>query len=185
VDRLEGKTVAIIGAGSIGRAAAQRFRAFGTTVLGSKRTPEALPEFDEVVGPDGIGRLVREADVLVLACPLTPETRHLIDAASFGAMKPSAILVNVARGAVVVEEDLVAALRDGEIAGAALDVFETEPLPEDSPLWGMDNVLITPHVSYLGPGSERAIAAEFQENLRRYLAGEPLRNQIKSRELGY
>lgn len=185
VERLEGKTVGIIGAGAIGRAAAARFRAFDTTVIGMKRAPAQLPEFHEVVGPDGLDRLLREADVLVLACPLTPETRHLLDAAAFRAMKPSAILINIARGAVAVEADLFQALRTGEIAAAALDVFETEPLPEDSPLWGMDNVLITPHVSYLGPGNESAIAEEFAENLRRYQKGEPLRNEIKSRELGY
>jgi phosphoglycerate dehydrogenase-like enzyme len=185
VDRLAGKTVGILGAGAIGRAAARRFRPFGTRLIGSKRTPEQLPEFDEVVGPNEVGRLVREADVLVVSCPLTPETEHLLDADSFRSMKSSALVVNVARGAILVEGDLVHALRSGEIAGAALDVFAAEPLPPGSPLWALDNVIITPHASYLGPGNEDAIAREFCENLRRYLSAEPLLNAIKSTELGY
>lgn len=185
VERLAGKTVGIIGAGAIGSATARRFRSFDTHVLGLKRTPVQLPDFDEVLGPDGLDRLIHDSDVLVLACPLTPETEHMLNARTFERMKPTSLLINVSRGAVVVEEDLIEALSKGEIAAAALDVFDTEPLPQSSPLWGMENVIVTPHASYLGPGSEEATAEEFAENLRRFLAGEPLCNEIKSRALGY
>lgn len=182
---LHGKTVGIVGAGAIGRAAATRFRGFGTHTIGLKRTPASLPEFDEVRGPDGLDALLRECDVVVLACPLTPETRHLIDRTRLASMRPSALLINVARGEIVVEADLIAALRDGVIAGAALDVFATEPLPSDSPLWELENVIVTPHASYLDPSNAQGALEEFLDNLRRFLAGEELRNTITSAELGY
>jgi phosphoglycerate dehydrogenase-like enzyme len=182
---LDGTTLGVLGAGAIGRAAARRFRAFGMRTLGIKREPDPLPEFDEVRAPSDVDRLVREADVLLIACPLTPETRHMIGARQFQVMRPTAIVVNVARGEVVVEEDLVTALQEGRIAGAALDVFANEPLPEESPIWNLPNVIVTPHVSYLDPSNLRAGMEEFLDNLRRFRAGEPLLHQIKSRELGY
>lgn len=182
---MTGATASIIGAGAIGRATAARLQAFGMRVLGMKRTPEPLPGFDAVLGPDGLDTLLEQADLLVLACPLTPETVHLIGREQFARMKSTAVIVNVARGAVMVEEDLVDALRTGVIAGAGLDVFTTEPLPPDSRLWSLPNVIITPHVSYLAGENEAAILDEFCENLRLYLAGEPLLNTLKSHELGY
>ena len=123
-------------------------------------------------------RLLGESDFVVLSMPLTPETRGMIGEAELRAMKPSAVLVNIARGPVTVEADLIRALREGWIAGAALDVFDKEPLPADSPLWDMENVILTPHIS---GGTEiynqRAVTI-FADNLRRYLAGEPLQNVV-------
>lgn len=182
---MAGATAVIIGAGAIGREAASRLRAMGMRVLGMKRTPEPLPEFDEVVGSDGLEALLRQADLLVLACPLTPETHHLIGREQFAVMKSSAVIVNIARGAVMVEADLIEALATGAIAGAGLDVFDAEPLPEDSPLWTLPNVIVTPHVSYLADENEPAMLEEFGENLQRFLEGQPLLNALKSRELGY
>lgn len=182
---LVGGTVGIVGAGAIGREAAKRFRALGAQVLGIKRNPEELPEFDRVLGPEGLPILLEQADLLVLACPHTPETHHLLGRREFASMKPSAMLVNIARGAIVVEDELIEALRDGVIAGAALDVFTTEPLPADSPLWDLPNVILTPHAAPLSDHNEEGIIAEFAANLHRYLAGEPLTNTLKSPELGY
>jgi phosphoglycerate dehydrogenase-like enzyme len=180
-----GATAVIIGAGAIGRETAVRLRAMGMRVLGMKRTPEPLAEFDEVVGSDGLENLLRQADLLVLACPLTPETHHLVGSAQLGLMKRTAVIVNIARGAVMVEADLIEALTTGAIAGAGLDVFDVEPLQEDSPLWTLPNVIVTPHVSYLADENEPAMLEEFGENLQRFLDGAPLLNVLKSRELGY
>ena len=182
---LYGATVGIIGAGAIGREAAVRFRAFGARVIGTKRKPTPLPEFDEVLGSEATRELLSTVDVLVIACPLTSETRHLIGIEELKLMKPNAVLVNVARGEVVVEADLVAALRSGLIAGAALDVFATEPLPGHSPFWDLPNVIVSPHASFIAPGNEAGVLAEFVENLKRYLNGRDLLNEIGSRELGY
>jgi phosphoglycerate dehydrogenase-like enzyme len=182
---MTGATASIIGAGAIGRATASRLQALGMRVLGMKRTPEPLPGFDEVLGPDGLDTLLEQADLLVLACPLTPETEHMIGREQFARMKSSAVIVNIARGAVMVEEDLIDALTTGVIAGAGLDVFATEPLPSDNRLWSLPNVIVTPHVSYLAGENEAAMLDEFGENLRLYLEGEPLLNALKSRELGY
>ena len=185
VGTLKGRTLVVIGAGAIGSEVAHRFRAFGMRTLGVKRRPEPMPEFDDVVGPSELGALLPQADVLVVACPLTPETRHLLGRAEFARMNSEAILVNVARGEILVEEHLIEALEGRLIAGAALDVFTVEPLPEASPLWALPNVIISPHASYLSPHNERGLLEEFAENLRRFLSGEPLMNQITSRELGY
>lgn len=177
---LAGSTVGIVGAGAIGRATAQRFRAFGTRVIGTKGSPVDLPEFDEVWAPERLDELLQAADVVVLACPLTEATRGLIDGRRLALMKPTAILVNVARGAVVVQADLVEALTTGVIAGAALDVFEEEPLPAEDPLWGMPKVIVSPHASSAGPGVWEAGVEEFFENLAWFLRGEALPNEGSS-----
>jgi phosphoglycerate dehydrogenase-like enzyme len=119
-----------------------------------------------------------ECDYVVLAAPYTSATHHLIDQAALQAMKPSAVLINIARGAIVDELALVRALREGWIAGAALDVFEKEPLPHDSPLWEMDNVIISPHVAGFTPHYDDRATALFAENLGRYVSGEPLLNRV-------
>jgi phosphoglycerate dehydrogenase-like enzyme len=177
---LRGKTVGVVGAGNIGGEVARLAKAFGCRVLASRRTPDAsaLDSVDEMVPAAESARLLGESDYVVLSVPLTPDTRGMIAEPQLRAMKPTAVLVNIARGAVVVEADLVRALREGWIAGAALDVFEKEPLPGDSPLWDMENVILTPHISggteiY----NERAVGI-FTDNLRRYLSGGPLRNAV-------
>jgi phosphoglycerate dehydrogenase-like enzyme len=177
-EEIQGKVLGILGLGSIGRALAARAAAFGMRVIGTKRTPEPLPHVDQVFPPSGTDDVLRESDYLAIILPLTPETRGLIDGRALALMKRTAVLLNVGRGAVVVEAALIEALKARTIAGAGLDVFEREPLPADSPLYDMENVIVTPHVSgasltYL----DRAIPL-FCDNLRRYLDGGPMRNVV-------
>ncbi len=178
---IEGKCCGIVGMGAIGGETARRARALGMRVLATRRSVTSRGSDDlahELLPPADLPYLLAESDYVVLAMPLTPETRGMIGAAELALMKPSAVLINVARGAVVDEQALITALRDGTIAGAGLDVFEREPLPADSPLWEMENVVVTPHFS---AGSERYAARAaiiVCDNLRRYLAGEPLINIV-------
>jgi phosphoglycerate dehydrogenase-like enzyme len=199
VPELRQATVGVIGYGSIGREVGRLAHAFGMRVLGLRRAvgvdqpPEyELPELagrpgaepDLMLTPDRLAEMLAASDYVVLALPHTPATHHFIDEAALRAMKPSALLVNIGRGALVDEVALVRALREGWIAGAALDVFEQEPLPADSPLWKMDNVIISPHIAGFTPRYDERAAALFAENLHRYLAGEPLLNQVE-RGRGY
>jgi phosphoglycerate dehydrogenase-like enzyme len=136
------------------------------------------PFVDEMFPPSELAAFLAESDYVVLAVPLTAESRHLIGEAELAAMRPTAVIVNIARGAVIDQDALVKALKAGRIGGAALDVTEPEPLPPDSELWGLENVMITPHISGGTPRyMDRAIGL-FCDNLRRYLAGEPLRNVV-------
>ena len=135
-------------------------------------------------GMDRLDDVLKAADVLFLACPHTPETDRLIDARAFGLMKETAFLVNTARGGIVDEAALVTALQEGAISGAGLDVFEEEPLPEESPLWEMENVILLPHMGGGSAYRSGRVIDLFCENLRRYLAGSPLLNEV-DRELGY
>lgn len=178
---LYGRTVGIVGMGHIGTEAARLAKAFGCRVIATRRSATesyGTSEADEIMPASELHRLLGESDYVVLSVPLTAETRGMIGEAELRAMKSTAVLVNIARGAIVVEDALLQALREGWIAGAALDVFEKEPLPADSPFWDMENVLLTPHIS---GGTEiynqRAVAI-FADNLRRYLAGEPLLNVV-------
>lgn len=176
-----GRTCGIVGLGAIGRETARRARALGMRVVGIRRTisgPATDEDADEMLPPNELPRLLRESDYVVLAVPLTDETRGMIGAEELAMMKPDAVLINIARGPVVDEEALIAALRDGAIAGAALDVFNQEPLPATSPLWDMENVIVTPHFSAGSDRYSERVAAIACENLRRYLAGEPLRNVV-------
>jgi phosphoglycerate dehydrogenase-like enzyme len=176
---LADRTVGIVGLGAIGSRAAELCAALGTEVLGTKRDPSTAPDAaDEVFAPDGLDELLERSDYVVLACPLTPETRGLLDRAAFERMPDDAVVVNVGRGAVVVEDDLVSALEDDEIRGAALDVFEAEPLPEESPLWDRRDVVMTPHMAGSTPHYWERAADIFAENYGRYLAGEGLTNRI-------
>jgi D-2-hydroxyacid dehydrogenase (NADP+) len=177
-DDLDGKTLLIVGAGSIGGEIARRAKAFDMTVMGLRRRPEPAEHFDAVLGTDALHGALPRADYVVLAVPLTGETRHLFGAKEFALMKKTAVFINIARGDTVDEEALIAALREKKIAGAVLDVFQTEPLSGDSPLWALDNVLVTPHSAGLSDNAERKTAALLCENIRRLRAGEPLRNQI-------
>jgi len=163
---LEGQTLAIVGLGAIGEGIAVRARAFGMRVIGTKRTPEPVEGVDEVLPSERLHDALRQADAVAVTVPLAPSTRGLIGAAEFARMKPSAVFVNVARGAVVDEAALIAALREKRLRAAVLDVFEREPLPADSPLWGLDNVLITPHVSGNTPVYMRRVVEVFARNVR-------------------
>ena len=181
IRELSQSTVGIVGYGGIGRELGRRLRALGAHVIGLRRSAsDAEDDVEIVTGRHGLDRILRESDAVVVTAPDTPETRGLIDADAFVRMKPDAILVNVARGAIVDEEALADALREGRIRGAGLDVFATEPLPADSPLWGLHNVLITPHVSGVTNQFWRREADLILHNLACWLEGnvERMRNVV-------
>ncbi|MBW4661292.1 MAG: D-2-hydroxyacid dehydrogenase [Drouetiella hepatica Uher 2000/2452] len=178
LQEVEGTTLLIVGAGSIGQEIAKRAHAFDMRVWGSRRNPDPLPHFDRIVGADEWRSLLPEVDYLVLATPLTPETRGMINAATLRLMRSTAYLINIARGAVVDESALLTALQEGWIAGAGLDTFCTEPLPEDSPFWSLPNVFVTPHCSGFSPRIAQRTIALFLDNLWRYQNGVSLRNLI-------
>ena len=170
---LEGKTVLVVGLGGIGTEVAKRSHALGMRVIATRASGRDGPPFVAYVGlPDELGKLAAEADFVVNTTPLTPETKGLFDAAFFAAMKPRSFFFNVGRGQSVVQDDLVAALRSGHLAGAGLDVTDPEPLPKTSPLWQLPNVIITPHVSAASDVGDAARFAIVRENLRRYVAGD-------------
>jgi phosphoglycerate dehydrogenase-like enzyme len=178
---LTGKTLLIVGLGRIGEALAVRARPFGVRLVAVKHDPSARHDagvaVDELVGMDRLDEVLGRADHVCLTVPLTRETHHLIDARRLARMRPTAHLYNIARGAVVDQAALVDALRSGRLAGAGLDVFEHEPLPEDSPLWDLDNVILTPHVAGATPHYFERAAALFADNLDRFLSGQPLHNR--------
>jgi glyoxylate/hydroxypyruvate reductase A len=180
--RLRGTTMAIVGMGDIGRTIARAAGALGIRVIGVSRSGASVKGVARVYRVRDLRRALGGADWVVLAVPLTDATRGLIDAGALAAMKPTAWLFNIARGAVVDEAALVDTLRRRAIAGAVLDVFATEPLPADHPLWAMDNVVVTPHIS--GPSTPDEIAPVFADNLARFLAGRPLRHVVDRRR-GY
>lgn len=176
---LEGKTMLVSGLGSIGTEVARRAHGLGMRVVATRVGGTGRPDFVEHVGqPDELLALARTADVIVSAVPLTPATTGLYDQRFFAALKPTALFINIARGGSVVTEALMAALNEGRLAGAGLDVVDPEPLPADHPLWAAPRVLITPHISGRSdlPGDARWTVA--LENLRRYAAGDPLLNVV-------
>ena len=177
---IEGQTLAIVGTGEIGTAFAARAKALGLRVVGVARRPAPHASFDDVQPLERLGEVAGACDYLSVNVRLVPETRHLIDTGVLTAMRPSAFLLNAARGAVVDETALVEALQQGRIAGAYLDVFTTEPLPSSSPLWQLDNVLLTPHMSDRVVDWELRHARFFMTNLDRWLAGKPLLNVVAS-----
>lgn len=180
-----GARALVVGTGPIGRATGRRLAQLGLAVTWAGRvTRSDDPELGDVVGMDALLPALSGADYVVLAAPLTPVTRGLIDAAALAAMRPTARLINVGRGNLVVEPDLVTALRDGVIAGAALDVFAEEPLPTSSPLWQLPNVVVSPHMSGDLIGWRDELVTLFLDNLRRYVTGAPLRNVV-DKKLGY
>jgi phosphoglycerate dehydrogenase-like enzyme len=185
MEELGGKTVGIVGAGQIGTEVAIRARPLGMRVIATKRSPEPLPAYDEVMGPDQLPRLLAESDYVVLACPLTTETRGMIDEPQLRLMKPTAFLLNVARGGLIVDDALLRALREAWIAGACLDAFNQEPLPPESPLWDVERLVVTPHASSSSPHVLRRAEQEFVVNLRQFVAGEPLLNRLREPTLGY
>ena len=179
---LEGATLGVVGVGSIGRRIAQLGRAFGMRVLGMRRSftqrGETDSDLEQSYPPERLQEMLGQCDYVVLCVPLTADTEHLIGEAELRAMKNDAYLVNIARGHVIDEQALVRALREGWIGGAGLDVAEVEPLPSNSPLYGMPNVIITPHVAGLSIHYDQRLTRLFAENLRRYRAGEPLFNRF-------
>lgn len=182
---LAGAALGLVGLGAIGGAIATRARALGMTVRAITRTPRADPApAHEVWSSDRLVGLAAASDALVLAAPHTPATRGMIGRAVLDAMPRHAVLVNLGRGALVDEPALIEALDRGRIAGAGLDVFAEEPLPASSPLWRMPQVIVTPHVSGLGPRYWERVAAVFAAHLRDYLAGRPLANLVHKHE-GY
>ncbi|WP_185025503.1 D-2-hydroxyacid dehydrogenase [Actinomadura coerulea] len=184
-ERITGARALVVGTGPIGRAIGRRLSAAGLAVSGAGRTArDADPDLGVVHPVERLGEALAGADYVVLAAPLTPQTRGMIDAAALERMRPSARLVNVGRGGLVAEDDLVEALRAGRIAGAALDVFEDEPLPASSPLWDMPGVIVSPHMSGDVVGWRDELVRLFADNLGRYVSGRPLRNVVDKR-LGY
>ena len=181
VYELNGATVGIVGYGGIGRAVAQRAKGFGMTVLAMRRRPQPDEFADEVWGADRLEELLRRSDYLALSCALTDETRGMIGERELALMKPGAVIVNVARGAVIDEPAMIEALRSGRLGGAGLDVTAREPLPLDSPLWTMENVVVTPHVAGFSPQTRRRLYELMRENIRRFAAGEPLLNVVDKR----
>jgi phosphoglycerate dehydrogenase-like enzyme len=177
---LSGQTLFLVGLGEIGREVARLGKALGMRTVGFRRTEGPPPEWvDEVHGPQRLAELAGRADAMVVSLPLTDQTAGLVDRATIERLPPGCIFVNIGRGAVVDEPALVDALRDRRIAGAVLDVFATEPLPADSSLWTLPNVLVTPHAAALSARENERITELFVDNLRRYLDGRPLRNLVE------
>jgi phosphoglycerate dehydrogenase-like enzyme len=197
---LRGATLGIVGYGSIGREIARLAQAFGMRVLAVKRSlrqleDAAAPAFpgmgdpgaeipDRIYPPQALRSFLHECDYVVITVPLTRRTLHLFDGAALAAMKSGSFLINISRGDVVDEAALIQALADGHLAGAALDVFHTEPLPADDPLWDAPNLVISPHIAGLSPHLAQRAADLFTDNLRRFISGEPLLN-VFDRKRGY
>jgi len=185
VFELADKTMVLIGVGAIGERTAQVAAAFDMRVVGVRRDPERSAAGVEVmVGPGRLLDVLPEADFVVITAPLTDETRGMIGEPELRAMKPTTYIVNIGRGGIIDEGALIQALQESRIAGAGLDVFEEEPLPKDSPLWKQENVIVTAHYAGITPRYDERAMAIFLDNLRRYKAGEPLRNVV-DKKLGY
>ncbi|MEV0051813.1 D-2-hydroxyacid dehydrogenase [Saccharopolyspora shandongensis] len=184
-ERVAGKSALVVGTGPIGRAIARQLTAAGLTVSGTGRVGRSGdPDFGDVHASSDLAHVIGAFDYVVLAAPLTEQTKGLIDAEVLAHCRPTARLINVGRGELVVETDLIAALQAGQLGGAALDVFDTEPLPETSPLWEMPNVLVSPHMSGDTIGWVDELVDLFLENLRSYTDGTQLRNVV-DKQRGY
>ncbi len=181
---LEGRTLGILGLGAIGEAVARKARALGMRVIGTRRSGAPTPHADRIYPPSGTDEVLEESDAIVVLLPLTPETQGLLDRQRLSRMREGALLVNLARGGIVEEDALAESLKQGHLGGAALDVFDAEPLPPGNPLWDTPNLLITPHMAGLvGDYLDRALEIFF-ENLDRLERGAPLRNEV-DRDRGY
>lgn len=176
------QTILVVGLGSIGRATARKLAALGVTVIGTSRHGATADGVSEVIHPDRIAETVPRVDGIVVTLPGTDATRGMISAEVLAALKPGATVVNVGRGTVIDEGALIESLQSGHVGFAALDVFAKEPLAEDSPLWSLPNVLISPHTSALNDNIDRDIALLFADNATRYLDGEPMRNVVDTVE---
>lgn len=164
---LSGKKVIIVGAGNIGSEVAKRFSAFDASVIGVDITDDDRKYFDKIELLDNLDEQLKIADIVILTLPLTDSTREMFDKSKFDLMKKSSIFVNIARGPLVVESDLINSLKSGDISGAVLDVFEEEPLNENSPLWDMDNVILTPHNSFVGENNNKRMFNVIVNNLEK------------------
>lgn len=180
-----GSTVGIFGTGAIGQEVAWRTTALGATALGVSRSGQQVDGFSQVHPAAALDEILPRCDYVVLAMPLTPETRHMFGAQQFAVMKPEAVVVNVGRGALIDDDALIAALESEQIAGAVLDAFVDEPLPADNPLWSTKNAVITPHTSFRTDGNDARLCADFCVNLDHFLAGRPLVGTMKEPALGY
>jgi phosphoglycerate dehydrogenase-like enzyme len=182
-EELTGKTLAIVGVGRVGQEVARHGKRMDMRVTGMRRSGTPVPELDKLYERSELHTMLREADYLVLVAPHTPETEGMIGAAELAAMKPTAVLINIGRGALVDEDAMIRALQEKRLAGAALDVAREEPPPQDSPLWDMPNVIISPHSASTVTQENERITDIFCDNLRRYLKGEPLRNVLDKNKL--
>lgn len=170
---IHGKTIGIIGVGAIGSETAKIAKAFDMTVLGIRHSGRPAEYVDEMRTPDQLNEVLHRCDYVVVTLPLTEETKYMFKAEQFKQMKDSAFFINIGRGPIVVEEDLISALKTGQIAGAGLDVFEVEPLPESNPLWNFEQVIITPHTSGSTEFYDRRLLQDiFIPNLKKYIEGE-------------
>jgi glyoxylate/hydroxypyruvate reductase len=181
---LAGKTLGILGLGAIGQELARKATVLEMHVIGTKRTPAPLPHVEKVYAPDETDEVLGASDFVVLLLPSTSDTENFINKDRLRAMKPTAWLLNFARGALIVDADLIAAVQSKTIAGAVLDVFRKEPLPETHPFWTTEGILVLPHLGGGHPERSRAVAEIFAENARRFLAGEPL-STVVDRARGY
>lgn len=181
---LAGKTLGILGLGAIGQELARKAEALEMRVIGTKRRPEPLPHVAQVYPQSATAEVLGASDFVVLLLPATPDTENFINAERLRAMKPTAWLLNFARGALIVDADLIAAVKSKSIAGAVLDVFREEPLPVSHPFWQTEGVLVLPHIGGGHPDRTQAVADIFVDNVRRFLACQPL-NALVDRAQGY
>jgi phosphoglycerate dehydrogenase-like enzyme len=183
-DTLAGKTLGVLGLGAIGQELARKAEALEMTVIGTRRSPAPMPHVERVLGPEGTDEVLAAADFVLLLLPVTPETRGFMNASRLKRMKPSAYLLNFGRGELVVDADLVQAVKARTIAGAVLDVFPTEPLPAEHPFWVTEGITVLPHIGGLHPTRDHIVAGLFVENVERFLEGRALRETV-DRARGY
>jgi phosphoglycerate dehydrogenase-like enzyme len=181
---LVGKTLGVLGLGAVGQELARKAAALEMRVIGTKRTPTPLPNVEKVYPEAQTDEVLGQSDFVVLLLPVTPDTENFVNAARLRAMKPSAWLLNFARGALIVDDDLIAAVKSKTIAGAVLDVFREEPLPASHPFWQTEGILVLPHIGGGHPDRSAAVAEIFAENAGRFLSGEPLTTAV-DRARGY
>ena len=184
--QLKGKTIGIIGFGSLGKAIAKKAKAFDMKVIATRRLQKKVEHkktVDELIPVSNLSHLLKNSDFVVIACPLTPVTKNMIGKRELSEMKSTAFIINIARGEIINEAALINALQNKTLAGAALDVFEKEPLPKESPLFALDNVFLSPHISGNFPEYQHDVMVQFADNLNRYWAGKDLKNRVCKKRL--
>jgi phosphoglycerate dehydrogenase-like enzyme len=184
--QLKGKTIGIIGFGSLGKAIAKKAKAFDMKVIATRRLQKKVEHkktVDELIPVSNLSHLLKNSDFVVIACPLTPVTKNMIGKRELSEMKSTAFIINIARGEIINEAALINALQNKTLAGAALDVFEKEPLPKESPLFALDNVFLSPHISGNFPEYQHNVMVQFADNLNRYWAGKDLKNRVCKKRL--